>query len=79
MLREIANLKKEGIFAGALIKKWQYWPALVPGVAFDKHFEIKEVGNTDVASGKLNVMDYFIWSMKVQNCVMKIMGSGGSF
>ncbi len=77
VLRGIVELKKEWIFAGALIKKRRYWPALVPGDAFDEHFEFKEVGNTDVVSGKLNGTDYFIWGMKEPDYVMKIMGSGG--
>ncbi len=78
VLSGIVELKKEGIFAGALIKKQQYWLALVPGDVFDEHFESKEVGDMDVVSGNLNGTDYSIWGMKEPNYVMKIMGTGGS-
>ncbi len=77
LLRGIANLIKR-IFAGALIKKQQYWLGLVPGEAFDNHFKRKEVGDTDVVSGKLSGTNYLIWGMKEPNYVMKVMGSGGS-
>ncbi len=45
------ELKKEGIFAGVLIKKCRYWPLLVPGEAIDSHFQNKNVGDMDVLAG----------------------------
>ncbi len=78
VLKGLVELKKEGIFAGALIKKRRYWPSLVPGEAIQSHFECKDVGDTDVLSGKLSGVEYFIWGMKEPDYVMKIMGTGGS-
>ncbi len=48
VLKGIVELKKEGIFAGALINKHQYWPVLVPGEAINSHFQSKNVGDKDV-------------------------------
>ena len=78
VMKAIVELKKEGLFAGALIKKRRYWPALVPGDAISEYFETKSVGETDVISGKLSGIEYFIWGMKEPDYVMKIMGSGGA-
>ncbi len=75
---EELSSQKRGIFAGALIKKWQYWLALDPGEAIDRSFESKDVGDTDAVSGKWLGTDYFIWGMKEPNYVMKNLGSGGS-
>ena len=74
--RGIVELKKEGIYAGALIKKHHYWPSLVPGEEIESHFATKNVGKPDVISGKLSGVDYFIWRMKEFDYVMKIMGTG---
>ncbi|KAL7463363.1 hypothetical protein ACHAXS_003738 [Conticribra weissflogii] len=70
----IAELKKEGIFAGALIEKKQYWFALAPGEAYDKYFEIKEVGDTDNVSSKSNRLDYSTWGMKESIMLRKLLG-----
>ncbi len=78
VLKGIVELKKEGIYAGALIKKRRYWPSLVPGEEIDSHFESKNVGETDVISGSLSGVEYFIWGMKEPDYVMKIMGTGGA-
>lgn len=60
VLKGIVELKKEGIYAGALIKKRRYWPSLVPGEEIDSHFESKNVGETDVISGSLSGVEYFL-------------------
>ncbi len=54
VLRVIVELKKEGVFAGALIKKQHYWLSLVPGEAINKHFQSKDVGDMDVHTGNLS-------------------------
>jgi hypothetical protein len=48
VLKAIVELKKVGVFAGALIKKRRYWPALDAGDAIDSYFDNKQVG--DVAA-----------------------------
>jgi hypothetical protein len=38
MLKALVELKKIGLFACAVIKKCQYWPAYIPGEAFHNRF-----------------------------------------
>ncbi len=78
VLKGIVELRKRGVFAGALIKKRQYWPLLVPGVAMNSHFHNKQVGKCDAISGVLDEEKYFIWGMKEPDYVMKIMATGGA-
>ncbi len=78
MLKGIFELRKQGIFAKALIKKRWYWPTLVPGDAIDSHFNNKQVGECNAISGVLDEEKYFIWGMKEPDYVMKIMASGGA-
>ncbi len=78
VLKGIVELRKKGIFAGALIKKRRFWPAMVPGKAIDLHFEGKAVGECDAISGKLDSVKYLLWGMKEPDYVMKIMATGGA-
>ena len=43
----LKKLRKKGVFASALIKKWQYWPKYIKGNEIKAHFNDKNVGNTD--------------------------------
>ncbi len=43
VLKAIVALYEKGIFLGALIKKHQFWPSLVPGVAMDACFNGKKL------------------------------------
>lgn len=47
-LQGIIELRKKGVFAGALIKKRRYWPKYVPGDAIDEKFKTMEVEKTAV-------------------------------
>ncbi len=58
VLKGIVELRKKGIFAGALIKTHQFWPALVPGKAIDLHFEGKAIRECDTILGKFNEVKY---------------------
>ena len=78
MLKGIVELKKEGLYAGALIKKQRYWPSLVPGKEIDAHFDNKQVGKTDSNSIKLDNIEYFIWGMIEPDNKMTIMGTDGA-
>ncbi len=49
VIKAIVELKKEGLFAGELINKRGYWPALVPGDAISKYFKTKSVGEMILA------------------------------
>lgn len=81
VLKAILALKTVGgLFAGALIKKRRYWPALVPGPAMDERFAAKAVGEVEAIQG-LDVASntpYFVWCMKESDYVMRIMATGGS-
>ena len=69
------ELQKVGVFAGALIKKHHFWPALVPGDAIDGPFENLEVGSMNAVSGSLDSIKCHIWAMKDAGYVTKIMGT----
>eukprot|EP00804_Cyclotella_cryptica_P020321 CCRYP_014042-RA/>CCRYP_014042-RA protein AED:0.41 eAED:0.46 QI:0/-1/0/1/-1/1/1/0/310 len=77
VLKALVALYEKGIYAGALIKKHQYWPALVPGKAMDKRFAGKSPGECEAITGTLNASPYFIWGMKEPDYVMRIMATGG--
>ncbi len=65
------ELKKEGLFAGALIKKRKNWHALVLGDANSERFEMKSVGEMNIIRGNLSGIEYFIWGMKKEYYVKK--------
>ena len=77
VLQGIIELRKKGVFAGALIKKRRYWPKHVPGDMIDEHFKDKEVGSTDSLKGRLDGIHYDIFCMKEPEYVMKIMSTYG--
>ena len=54
VLQGLVELKKNGIYTHALIKKRRYWPKHVPGDAIIKHFNNKQVGETDAIHGELD-------------------------
>ncbi len=43
-VKEILEMRKKVIFTGVLIKKYPYWPAMVPGNAIDLCLKCKIVG-----------------------------------
>ena len=53
VLLALIELRKQGVFAAALIKKRQYWPKFIDGNAIAAHFEDKEVGDIDSWPGKM--------------------------
>lgn len=77
VLEGLIELRKKGVFGGALIKKRRYWPKHVPGDMIDAHFTEKEVGSTDSLKGKLDGVHYDIFCMKEPEYVMKIMSTYG--
>lgn len=78
VLKALVELKKVGLFACAVIKKRQYWPAYVPGEAFNAQFtELgMRVGEWLAISGKLDGEDYFLWGLREPSYVMKMMATG---
>ena len=53
-MKAILALLSKGLFAGALIKKRRYWPAMVPGPAMDRRLQDKPVGSVDAIEGTSN-------------------------
>lgn len=78
MLKGIVELKKRGIFVGALIKKNCYLPILFSENAINSHFNNKPVGECDAISLVLDEEKFFIPGMKEPDYIMKIMASGGA-
>ena len=47
VLKGIIELRKNGVFASALIKKRRYWPKYIHGEEIKDHFKDKKVGETN--------------------------------
>ena len=77
VLEGLIELRKVGVFAGALVKKRRYWPKYVMGDMIDAHFTGMEVGSTDSYRGTLMDTQYDIFCMKESDYVMKIMSTYG--
>ena len=75
--KALVELKKVGLFACAVIKKRQYWPAMVPGDAMTEAFDEGQVGDSMAISGVLDGVKYFLWGLKEPSYVMKMMATGG--
>ena len=54
VLQALVELKKFGVYSGALIKKRCYWPSLVPSEAIDEYFKNKAVVDVDSVEGNLD-------------------------
>lgn len=79
VLKGLVELRKRGLFAGALIKKRRFWPSLVPGQAIDEHCAANlQVGQCKAVQGKLDEVDYFLWCLREPGYTMKIMATGGA-
>ncbi len=63
-LNRIVELKKEWVFARALINKQCYQPYLVPVEAIYLHFQCKDVEDMGVFSEIFCVVEYFIRGIK---------------
>ena len=79
MLKAIVELRRNGLYGCALIKKRKYWPKHVPGDAMKAFFDEDgvQVGDFNAVTERLDGIDYNIWAMKEPNYVMKIMSSSG--
>ena len=78
VLQGLVELKKNGIYAHALIKKRRYWPKHVPGDAIVEHFNNKQVGETDAIRGELDGVPFYLYGMKEPDYVMQIMSTYGT-
>jgi len=79
VMKAIVELRRNGLFGCALIKKRKYWPKHVPGDAMKAFFQQDgvQVGDFNAVTGRLDGIDYNIWAMKEPDYVMKMMTSGG--
>ena len=77
-LKGIVELRKKGVFAGALIKKRRYWPKYIHGDEVKEHFNDKEVGDADSWGGKLEDVPFHVFAMKEPDYVMSLMSTYGT-
>ena len=79
VLKAIVELKRNGLFGCALIKKRRYWPTGVPGEAMDRFMSEDgvQVGEFNAISGTMDGVPYNLWAMKEPDYVMKMMACGG--
>ena len=78
VLKALAELKKKGVFAHALIKKCHYWPRHVPGDDIIMHFTNEEVGKVDAIKGVLDDVPFYLFAMKEPDYMMQIMSMYGT-
>ena len=78
VLKGIIELRKKGVFASALIKKWQYWPKYIKGDAIQALFENKNVGDADSWAGTLDNIPFHVYTMKEPDYVMSLMSTYGT-
>ena len=64
VLEGIVEIRKIGVYVGALIKKRRYWPKYVPGEMIDEYFKDKDVGEVDALHGTLDGVEYDFFCMK---------------
>ena len=62
VLKGLAELRRRGVFAQALIKKRRYWPKYVDGEAIKNHFEGRKVGDADAWGGTLEEQKFYIFA-----------------
>lgn len=78
VLKGIVEMRKNSVFAAALIKKRRYWPNYIPGDKLDEHFKDKSVRDVDALRGALEGIPFYVFAMKEPDYIMKIMAAGGS-
>ena len=78
VLKGIVELKKQGVYASALIKKWRYWPKYIKGDDIKQHFDDKEVGDCDFWKGCMDEVNIHVYAMKEPDYVMSLMSTYGT-
>ena len=73
VLKGIVELKKCGVYASTLIKKWKYWPKYIKGDAIKEHFDDKDVGDCDSWKGNMDKVPFHVYAMKEPDYVMSLM------
>ena len=62
MLNWIVELKKHGVYASALIKKWKYWPNYIKGDTIRDCFNNKNVGDCDSWKGTMEEVPFHVYA-----------------
>ena len=75
MLKGIVELKKHGVYASALIRKWKYWPKYIKGDAIRDNFKNKNVCDCDSWKG---TMEEVLYTMKEHDYMMSLMSTYGT-
>ena len=78
VLKGIVELKKPGVYASTLIKKWKYWPKYIKGDAIKEHFDGKDVGDCDSWKGTMDEVPFHVYAMKEPDYVMSLMSTYGT-
>ena len=78
MLKGIVELKKCGVYASALIKKWKYWPKYIKGDAIRDYFNNKNVGDCNSWKGTMEEVPFHVYAMKESDYVMSLMSTYGT-
>ena len=78
VLKALTELRKRGVYAGALIKKRRYWPKYISGDDIIDHFSDKEVGDVDALPGTLDGVPFHVFAMKEPDYTMMIMSTYGT-
>jgi hypothetical protein len=71
-------LKRRGLDAAALVKKWQYWPKYIHGDDVRAHFEGKEVRTGEAWPGELDGIPFHLNCMKEPDYIMTLMSTYGA-
>ena len=72
VLKGIVELRKNGVFASAIIKKRRYWPRFIRGDEIKDHFSNKQVGDMDSWAGRLDDIPFHVYAMKELDNVMSL-------
>ena len=78
VLKEVVELKKRGVYASALIKKWKYCPKYIKGDSIKEHFDDKDVGDCNSWMGSIDEVPFHVYAMKEPDYVMSLMSTYGT-
>ena len=78
VLKGIIELRKKGVFASDLIKKWHCWPKYIKGDDIKAHFDNKNVGDVDSWAGTLDNIPFHVYAMKELDYIMLLMSMYGT-
>ena len=78
VLAAILNLKQNGVYASAIIKKRWYWPKDVPADDIHKFFENKDVGDCHRLPGEKEGIKFDIFAHKEPNYITMLMSTYGA-